>query len=149
MTNKSKRRRFLELQKRVAEARRRETLQALAEAQASEKRARNLADRTSAMASDYSRGCEAVSALEFRNRGRFAASLAAIAGNARAAIKRSEEERQMAGAQLASRDQQLERIEEHLRSEKREADRKAQLRETTQSAALARKLLNHPRNQSH
>ncbi len=150
MANKSKRLQFLERNRRVAAIARREAIGALAEAQASEDQTASLASRSRLLAGTYGRSSQDMIGHDLAHRGVFAASLAGIATDAEKARKEAADQRVRSVNTLAAREQRLDRIDESLAGEKREANRAAELREITDGAVLARKLLRpaakHDRN---
>lgn len=148
MTKLSKRIKLLERQKRVAVIARREALSVLAAAQASETRSLKLAQRSRELAASSGVSKRGTIGAELHDRTRFAASLAGIAKDAQRASVQSAQERDKAAQSLAAQDQRLDRLDEHLSDAKREANLHAELRDNTDGAMLARKLLHRSQSPS-
>ncbi len=141
MARNARRLQTLQRQHRIAVIARREAIGALANAQADETQSANLAERSKTLARTYSGSVGEVAGSDLAQSSRFASSLAGIASEAERSRALAADERGLAAQKLAQREQRLERLDEHLASEKREQNRTVQLREIADQAMLARKLL--------
>ncbi len=139
---------LLERQRRMAIAARRQAMVGLADLIDLEWKSSDLARRSEGMARDYGQRTGAQAGAELSAQGAYAGAMAQAAKDAARSSADAAQRRDEMSFELASVEQRIDRLDEKLRSEERDAARSAEARIAADGSALARKLPNHTQMQS-